>query len=230
MIKGDGDMDIQEKEFFFLLIDRLVQWQKHENHEPLELLSIDVQVDKYSEYVSRILVKGTILDSERELESAYQSKHPNDREFFADMANYFELGHPIGSILAFYQYCCVIPKGVEASEVLKELQQECNRRYPNAEINFYFPSSSNQGCYIATAVYGSYDCPEVWTLRRFRDNALRLTWYGRIFIKEYYKFSPKLIKWFGGYPWFNHFWRKYLNRMVTKLQKQGYESTPYRDK
>src|SRR5699024_12626084 len=26
------------------------------------------------------------------------------------------------------------------------------------------PQSSG-GCYVATAVYGSYDCPEVWTLR-----------------------------------------------------------------
>ena len=28
----------------------------------------------------------------------------------------------------------------------------------------------NNGCYVATCVYGSYDCPEVWVLRRFRDN------------------------------------------------------------
>ena len=39
------------------------------------------------------------------------------------------------------------------------------------------------GCYIATCVYGSYDCPEVWTLRRYRDYTLDLTWYGRTFIR-----------------------------------------------
>lgn len=32
--------------------------------------------------------------------------------------------------------------------------------------------SSNNGCYIATCVYGSYDCPQVWILRRFRDDIL----------------------------------------------------------
>ena len=32
----------------------------------------------------------------------------------------------------------------------------------------YSNNSSSGGCYIATCVYGSYDCPEVWTLRRFR--------------------------------------------------------------
>ena len=29
---------------------------------------------------------------------------------------------------------------------------------------------SDSGCYIATCVYGSYDCPQVQTLRRFRDD------------------------------------------------------------
>ncbi|NLX93020.1 MAG: hypothetical protein GXZ02_03995, partial [Clostridiales bacterium] len=38
------------------------------------------------------------------------------------------------------------------------------------------------GCYVATAVYGSYDCPQVWTLRRYRDYTLAETWYGRAFI------------------------------------------------
>ena len=41
------------------------------------------------------------------------------------------------------------------------------------------------GCYVATAIYGSYDCPEVWVLRRYRDNILSNTWYGKIFIKMY---------------------------------------------
>ncbi len=35
---------------------------------------------------------------------------------------------------------------------------------------------NNKGCYIATCVYGSYDCPQVWTLRRFRDYTLDETW------------------------------------------------------
>ena len=48
------------------------------------------------------------------------------------------------------------------------------------------PVESNPGgCYVATAVYGSYDCPEVWTLRRYRDFELASTWYGRAFIRTY---------------------------------------------
>ena len=28
----------------------------------------------------------------------------------------------------------------------------------------YLADKTKKGCYIATAVYGSYDCPQVWTL------------------------------------------------------------------
>ena len=55
------------------------------------------------------------------------------------------------------------------------------------------------GCYIATCVYGSYDCPEVWTLRRYRDYCLGSSWYGRLFIKCYYAISPQIVKIVGDF-------------------------------
>lgn len=87
-----------------------------------------------------------------------------------------------------------------------------------------------KGCYIATCVYGSYDCPQVWTLRRFRDNTLDSTWYGKLFIKCYYGVSPTLVKWFGNQNWFRTFWKKKLDCMVSKLNQQGVEDTKYSDK
>lgn len=85
------------------------------------------------------------------------------------------------------------------------------------------------GCYIATAVYGSYDCPEVWTLRRFRDNSLARTWYGRALIKTYYAISPTVVRLFGNRPWFNRFWHDKLNQLVTSLKQNGYSDKPYSD-
>ena len=86
------------------------------------------------------------------------------------------------------------------------------------------------GCYVATCVYGSYDCPEVWTLRRYRDNTLGSTWYGRLFIRTYYAISPTLVKWFGNTNWFKKFWKNKIDRIVSKLQNNGVENTPYEDK
>ena len=85
------------------------------------------------------------------------------------------------------------------------------------------------GCYIATCVYGSYDCPQVWTLRRYRDNTLATTWYGRCFIKIYYAISPKLVKWFGNHSWFKKCWKHFLDSKVRSLQENGVESSPYID-
>lgn len=89
---------------------------------------------------------------------------------------------------------------------------------------------ATSGCYVATAVYGSYDCPQVWTLRRFRDYTLAETWYGRAFIHTYYAISPTLVKWFGHTAWFRKMWKSKLDRMVARLNASGVADTPYEDR
>lgn len=91
-------------------------------------------------------------------------------------------------------------------------------------------NNEKKGCYIATCIYGSYDCPQVWTLRRFRDYTLDRTWYGRAFIKCYYAISPMLVKWFGGQKWFKAFWKFKLDKMVDDLNGKGIDNTYYNDK
>lgn len=90
-------------------------------------------------------------------------------------------------------------------------------------------NTSSGGCYVATCVYGSYDCPQVWTLRRYRDYTLAETWYGRAFIRLYYAVSPTIVKWFGNTKWFKKMWKGKLDRMVKNLQSNGIEDTPYAD-
>ena len=91
------------------------------------------------------------------------------------------------------------------------------------------PKQKSGGCYVATCVYGSYDCPEVWVLRRYRDFDLAKQWYGRLFIKVYYAISPTLVKWFGKTNWFKKMWKGKLDRMVAKYKSRGFKDTPYDD-
>ena len=112
-----------------------------------------------------------------------------------------------------------IPTNVSTGATLSKIHARERRRRGNDDY----------GCYVATAVYGSYDCPQVWTLRRFRDNALAKTWYGRAFIRVYYAISPTLVKWFGHSKWFIAFWKVRLDKMVAKLHRKGYASSPYQD-
>ena len=75
------------------------------------------------------------------------------------------------------------------------------------------------GCYIATSVYGSYDCTEVCALRRYRDDVLRRTAFGRMFIRIYYAISPLIVQLFGKKAWFNAFWRRVLDKKIKSCQK-----------
>lgn len=100
-----------------------------------------------------------------------------------------------------------------------------------AAQRIYVPTTEEKkkACYIATAVYGSYDCPEVWVLRRYRDNNLMTRPLGKLFVKVYYAVSPTVVKLFGDQKWFNRFWRKFLDKKVQKLKKAGFSDENYYD-
>ena len=143
---------------------------------------------------------------------------------------------------------CLIDYVHELNPYDRETIENLNKKYETVDMSLRkdFPTTSyfdeNQdntnmpqdekrsGCYIATAVYGSYNCPQVWTLRRFRDNTLDEAWYGRALIKTYYAISPTLVRWFGDTSWFKSFWRKPLDKLVVSLRNKGVEDTPYIDK
>ncbi|MBR1763582.1 MAG: zinc ribbon domain-containing protein [Eubacterium sp.] len=115
-------------------------------------------------------------------------------------------------------------------DIAMQYHKIINELDPSHEIPEAPPEAPKSGgCYVATAVYGSYDCPQVWTLRRYRDNELAKTWYGRAFIHAYYAISPTIVKWFGETQWFKFMWKGKLDKMVENLQLKGYESTPYDD-
>jgi len=52
--------------------------------------------------------------------------------------------------------------------------------------------ASKSSCFVATAVYGSYEHPSVIVLRRFRDDKLRRRAAGRFLILFYYRCGPWL--------------------------------------
>lgn len=121
-----------------------------------------------------------------------------------------------------------IPK-LEKKELNINLIHERTEKIKKYNPNYVEPAINKGGCYVATSVYGSYDCPQVWTLRRYRDKYLASTWHGKIFIHVYYAISPTIVKYFGKTKWFKKIWKSKLDKMVGKLIKQGYESTPYND-
>ena len=98
------------------------------------------------------------------------------------------------------------------------------------QINEQYMTNETGGCYVATAVYGSYNCPEVWTLRRFRDYVLAEHLTGRCFIRIYYALSPTFVKIFGKSKLLKSTLKPILDSVVCKLQQKGIEDSPYQDR
>lgn len=89
------------------------------------------------------------------------------------------------------------------------------------------PPKQSGGCYVATAVYGSYDCPEVWVLRRYRDRVLSTSRFGRAFIRAYYLVSPGALKVAG--PAIRHLTKGPLDMLVKTLKMRGFSDSTYVD-
>jgi len=93
--------------------------------------------------------------------------------------------------------------------------------YISVEAFFEALFDSIFGCYIATMAYGSYDAAEVKILRRFRDEKLKKTFLGRVFIVNYYTFSPLLVKVLKNMGFINRLIRKRLDRFVISLKTKN---------
>lgn len=89
------------------------------------------------------------------------------------------------------------------------------------KLNGVNKTSDGGGCYIATAVYGSYDAPQVMTLRQFRDDVLQKYYLGRKFIALYYKHSPKYAEQLKYHNRINRVVRSILNKWVNHLDSNS---------
>ena len=69
-----------------------------------------------------------------------------------------------------------------AMEVLKKgIEIEPQNAVLRSELK-QLEGGGSKGCFIATAVYGSYDAPEVIILRKFRDRVLCRNYFGKSFV------------------------------------------------
>ena len=119
--------------------------------------------------------------------SGYVDLSDNEEKIFQDMAKLF--------------YNQVYDKEMFKDD-LDEAKEFSSKLQENLE------KSEGGGCFVATAVYGTYRHPDLTVLRGFRDNYLRQTSFGRRFISMYYKYGPSLA---------NFVKRSYLLRLVFAI-------------
>ena len=75
-----------------------------------------------------------------------------------------------------------------------------------------------EGCYIATMVYGDYEHNQVLELRYFRDNTLKRTSLGSLLILLYYKYSPSLVVLLKNKRMINSFIKFILDKTIATLK------------
>jgi hypothetical protein len=83
-------------------------------------------------------------------------------------------------------------------------------------------SNQNEGCFIATACYGSYDDSNVLVLRNFRDEYLANKVFGRMFIKTYYFFSPQLARFISKSNGLSAITRFFLVQPIVRFVSKKY--------
>ena len=79
--------------------------------------------------------------------------------------------------------------GGEAGKIAKNIFLELDKVLGKGSV---VQGEGSGACFVATAVYGDYDHPQVKKLRQFRDTSLRRSMAGRLFIRIYYALGPTL--------------------------------------
>ncbi|WP_445722690.1 CFI-box-CTERM domain-containing protein [Flavobacterium sp.] len=95
----------------------------------------------------------------------------------------------------------------EFIDAIKSFKKPINQKTKN----------SNPNCYIATLAYGDINHPNVELFRNFRDNKLRKTISGKIFIKIYYLISPQTVKILKPFNKINSLIKKVLDFIIIKI-------------
>ena len=221
----------------------LVEQEKDFDRKKDIVIQIFNKISQYEEF-SHTALSNYIREEKAKVYTSTTNQLPPQfmekiRENEANMQYYLSMSAILkntGEELLKYDKACALEayKKIDLDRLMiDEEKQKIISRIKELDPSYNYVEKQNQqkngGCYVATCVYGSYNCPEVWSLRRYRDYYLAKKWYGRLFVKIYYAVSPKLVEVFGKQVWFRKLWRTKLDKKVLKLKKAGYESTPYID-
>lgn len=170
------------------------------------------QGDSYSQYsVGHIY-------SQDDIPGFYQDK----KEAFKWLKLSADNGNDEAQYLVALMYKGTLSFFVETDKdkALEYCNLAANQYHEEAMKNLFMfeQKPSSGGCYIATMVYSDYNAPEVMVFRRFRDQVLKKSIIGRVFIRVYYATSPYFVKIFENSRIVNSSVKWVLDKVLLRLE------------
>lgn len=98
---------------------------------------------------------------------------------------------------------------------------QCRNCFNEVEISGHKIQKPSSGCFVATAVYGSYNHPDVIELRRFRDEILHDSMCGSALVSLYYRYGPVFARYLRDRQLLSGWVRKALRLFVNVVLKRG---------
>lgn len=131
-----------------------------------------------------------------------------------------------------YQIRLILPNRTEQMVVFQSKIQHFELRAGDSAIIAYYKGKPKivqnctihqymvaaDGCFIATAVYGSYEANEVRILREFRDRQLASYSLGRFLIRFYYFASPPVAEFIEAFPFAKQPAKYVLDKIVRFIK------------
>jgi hypothetical protein len=106
----------------------------------------------------------------------------------------------------------------DRNEIIRSTKQDHYTYTISNSVSTSKPTKRSSGCFIATAVYGSYDSPQVLRFRQFRDQALLRNTFGRPFVKLYYQFGPYLATFVAKSRFLKAITRAFLECLLRQIK------------
>lgn len=160
---------------------------------------------------------------------SFYKDNPYQIKFYSELRLNSNVKYQIDDFFQSHPDAIDILNSIERFEMSLKLRERYNNRklyyserketYDNLQNLARYKTTSKEGCYLATMVYGNYNHPQVIILRKFRDEILDKSRFGKWFIKSYYLYSPKLVEVLRNKKFLNKIIENVLNKFIKIINK-----------
>lgn len=181
-----------------------------------------VQLPDFQEAIA-LTGQGRFPEADAVFRIAEKKNGTSDEFYAAWIENYMQWGKSFDCDVTMHNFAH------QYRQRAKDLLSAIGAKFPGSkpiekakrliENNWDIKKEKKKDCFVASVVYGDPNCDEVCLLRSWRDNVLDKKAIGRIFIRCYYHYGPRVALFVGRYVHIKQFIRYVLSYLVRNLLK-----------